>query len=166
MNSESDYSNPNFVHSNSSVHLPLTLLAGGLAIVTSALAFALNSQKAALQESKAQLLNIYSTREAGIKRLADSYSTREALLKRVAETYSEGELGLKQLADGYSKRAALVKQADDLKKKLNTLIMDLLILGETDDDAKKVIGKYNIQKNLPDANGATASPKQSAFDPL
>jgi hypothetical protein len=52
-----------------------------------------------------------------------------------------------QLADAYKKREVVVKQSVDLQTKLQDLIMDLLILGKTDDEAKQIISKYNIQQN-------------------
>jgi hypothetical protein len=52
-----------------------------------------------------------------------------------------------QLADAFKKREVVVKQSVDLQTKLQDLIMDLLILAKTDDDAKQIVGKYNIQQN-------------------
>ena len=52
-----------------------------------------------------------------------------------------------QLADAFKKREVVVKQSVDLQTKLQDLIMDLLILGKTDDEAKQIISKYNIQQN-------------------
>ena len=63
--------------------------------------------------------------------------------------------GKAQLVDAFAKRDPLVKQSGELKNKLNAMVMDLLILGKTDEDAKAIIGKYNIQQNLP-ASGTEA----------
>src|ERR1700679_378047 len=52
-----------------------------------------------------------------------------------------------QLTDAFKKREVVVKQSLDLQTKLQDLIMDLLILGKTDDDAKQIISKYGIQQN-------------------
>jgi hypothetical protein len=52
-----------------------------------------------------------------------------------------------QLADAFKKREVVVKQSVDLQTKLQELITDLLILAQTDDDAKQIVGKYNIQQN-------------------
>jgi hypothetical protein len=57
--------------------------------------------------------------------------------------------GRVQLADAYTKREVLVKQSGELQNKLQALVMDLLILSKTDDDAKAIVGKYNIQQNAP-----------------
>ena len=52
-----------------------------------------------------------------------------------------------QLTDAFKKREVVVKQSVDLQTKLQDLIMDLLILSKTDEDAKQIVGKYNIQQN-------------------
>jgi hypothetical protein len=52
-----------------------------------------------------------------------------------------------QLEDAFKKREGVVKQSLDIQTKLQDLIMDLLILSKTDDDAKQIVGKYNIQQN-------------------
>lgn len=68
----------------------------------------------------------------------------------------------KTLADNLVKREPLVKQSGELKAKLNAMVVDLLILGKTDDDAKAIIAKYNIQQNqpssAPDAPAGDAAP--------
>jgi len=52
-----------------------------------------------------------------------------------------------ELTDAYKKREVVVKQSKDLQTKLQDLVMDLLILSKTDDDAKQIISKYNILHN-------------------
>ena len=54
-----------------------------------------------------------------------------------------------QLIDTVSKREPAIKQVAEIKKKANDMIIDLLILGKTDEDAKAIIAKYNIQQNGP-----------------
>jgi hypothetical protein len=61
-----------------------------------------------------------------------------------------------QLADAFKKREVVVKQSVDLQTKLQDLIMDLLILSKTDEDAKQIVGKYNIQQN-----GQTPAPAEA-----
>jgi hypothetical protein len=56
------------------------------------------------------------------------------------------EEGHVQLTDAFKKREAVVKQSVDLQTKLQDLIMDLLILSKTDDEARQIVGKYNIQQ--------------------
>ena len=60
-------------------------------------------------------------------------------------------------ADAVTKRETLVTQSRDLKKKLNEMIMDILTLAKTDEDAKAIVSKYNIQQNLP-PSGETSAP--------
>lgn len=67
----------------------------------------------------------------------------------------------KALADNLLKREPMVKQSAELKKKLNDMVMDILILGKTDDDAKAIIAKYNIQQGQP-ASGGDAPAGDSA----
>lgn len=55
--------------------------------------------------------------------------------------------GKTQLIDTVSKREPAIKQVAEIKSKANAMIIDLLILGKTDEDAKAIIAKYNIQQN-------------------
>ncbi len=68
----------------------------------------------------------------------------------------------KTLADNIVKREPLVKQSGELKSKLNAMVMDLLILGKTDEDAKAIIAKHGIQQSqpssAPDAAAGDAAP--------
>ncbi len=59
-----------------------------------------------------------------------------------------------QLIDVVHKREALVGQSQDIQKKLEKLVLDLLVLAKTDEDAKQIVQKYNIQQGNP--GGATA----------
>jgi len=62
-------------------------------------------------------------------------------------------------ADAATKREPLVGQSRELKKKLNEMIMDILTLAKTDEDAKAIVAKYNIQQNLPaSGSGETSAP--------
>jgi hypothetical protein len=64
--------------------------------------------------------------------------------------------GQTPLADAYQKRQTLVKQSQDVQQKLQALVLDLLLLAKTDDDAKAIVQKYNIQQN-----GATSAPESA-----
>ena len=55
--------------------------------------------------------------------------------------------GKVQLIDTVSKRENTVKQVADIKKKANDIILDLLLLGKTDQDAKDIIARYNIKQD-------------------
>lgn len=57
--------------------------------------------------------------------------------------------GKAQLADAYRNREPVVKQSGELQKKLQDMVLDLLILAKTDEDAKTIVTKYNIQQNAP-----------------
>jgi hypothetical protein len=52
-----------------------------------------------------------------------------------------------QLTDAYKQREVVVKKSQDIQTKLQDLVMDLLILSKTDDDAKQIVSKYNIQES-------------------
>ena len=67
--------------------------------------------------------------------------------------------GKVQMIEALAKREPLVKQSADLRSKLNAMVIDLLILGKTDEDAKAIIAKYNIQQNQP-----TSAPEAAAGD--
>ena len=62
-------------------------------------------------------------------------------------------------AEAVAKRKPIVDQTGELKKKLNDMIMDILLLAKTDEDAKAIVTKYNIQQNLPPGSDS-AAPKQ------
>lgn len=61
--------------------------------------------------------------------------------------------GKTKLAEAYHSRESLVKQSKDVQEKLQALILDLLMLAQTDNDAKQIVAKYNIQQN-----GAATAP--------
>ena len=52
-----------------------------------------------------------------------------------------------QLAEAYKQREKLVTDSRVIQSKLQDLIMELLILSKTDDEAKQIVAKYNIQQN-------------------
>ena len=60
------------------------------------------------------------------------------------------------LADAYRNREPLVKQSLDVQKKLQDIVMDLLLLSRTDDEAKAIVTKYNIQQGNPGAPAGEA----------
>lgn len=62
--------------------------------------------------------------------------------------------GKAQLVDAYRTREPAVKQSADLQKKLQDLVLDLLLLSKTDEDARQIIAKYNIQQNAPAGDAA------------
>jgi hypothetical protein len=81
------------------------------------------------------------------------------LIAQTAATFKQRSAlpeGHVQLADAFKKREVVVKQSVDLQTKLQDLIMDLLILSKTDEDAKQIVGKYNIQQN-----GQTPAPAET-----
>ena len=57
------------------------------------------------------------------------------------------QVGLVQLSDAFMQREKVVAQSKDIQSKLQDLVMDLLILSKTDDEAKQIVAKYNIQQN-------------------
>jgi cell shape-determining protein MreC len=56
-----------------------------------------------------------------------------------------------QLVTEIATREASVKQSGELKNQLQSLLTDLIELSTTDEDAKRVIQKYNIQRTQPPA---------------
>ena len=71
--------------------------------------------------------------------------------------------GKTQLADAYRNREALVKQSGEIQQKLQALILDLLILAKTDEDAKAIVAKYGIQQNgTATAPAGTPAPAEGA----
>jgi hypothetical protein len=66
--------------------------------------------------------------------------------------------GKAQLTDAYRTREPVVKQSAELQKKLQDLVLDLLLLAKTDEDAKAIVGKYNIQQNAPAGEAPAPAP--------
>jgi hypothetical protein len=65
--------------------------------------------------------------------------------------------GLTKLTKYYQDREVLVKQSQDLQQKLQTLVLDLLLLAKGGDkDAEQIIAKYHIQQNAPAGAPETA----------
>jgi hypothetical protein len=77
----------------------------------------------------------------------------------VFKAHSSLRDGLAKLGDAYRQREALVKQSQDLQQKLQNLVLDLLILSKTDDDAKTIVSKYNIQQT-----GAPTAPESAPVE--
>jgi hypothetical protein len=71
--------------------------------------------------------------------------------------------GIVQLTEAHRNREKLVAQSQEIQQKLQTLVLDLLLLAKTDDDAKQIVAKYNIQQagapSSPEAAPATEAPK-------
>ena len=78
---------------------------------------------------------------------------------RQKDTLREQKL---QMTELYGKREPLVKKASELKAQLNAIVIDLLILGKTDEDAKAIIAKYNIQQNQPSSAPGGEAPAGDA----
>ena len=53
---------------------------------------------------------------------------------------------------------SLPREKPDLQKKLQDLVLDLMLLAKTDEEAKAIITKYNIQQNTPAAGGEAPAP--------
>ena len=65
--------------------------------------------------------------------------------------------GKAQLAKLYKSKEPQVAQAQEIQKKLNDLVLDLLLLAKTDKDAQGIVTKYNIVNN-PGTGGETPAP--------
>lgn len=64
--------------------------------------------------------------------------------------------GKAQLAEAYQSREPVVKQSAELQNKLQEMVLDLLLLAKTDDEAKAIVAKYNIQQQAPASTGTPA----------
>jgi len=123
-----------------------SVVTSGLVIVAAALALDLHNQKRRLEDVSAQLKETIPVREVERKSLSARYATGEAALQRVRELSSEEESDLKKLAEIYAQHDPLVKQSVELQEKLTALAKDLLDLAKTDQDAREIVRKYNIQQ--------------------
>jgi hypothetical protein len=128
------------------------LLAGvsvGLALLSCTLVFALDVQRTALQDRQAQLIRSYSLREAESKRLTATAATAESELDRLNQTYQDGKSDLTRITEARTKREPLVEQSTTLQVKVESLIMDLLILARSDRDAQMIVSRYHIHQDAP-----------------
>ncbi len=66
--------------------------------------------------------------------------------------------GKAQLAEAYRTREPVVKQSADLQAKLQELVLDLLLLAKTDEEARAIVTKYNIQQQAPAAPAEAPAP--------
>ena len=126
------------------------LLAGvavGLALLASTLVFALDVQRTALQDRQAELVRAYSLRAAESKRLAASTATADSELDRLNQTYEDAKSDLTRLTEARSKREPLVEQSTTLQVKVESVIMDLLILAKSDRDAQMIVMRYHIHQD-------------------
>jgi len=83
------------------------------------------------------------------------------LINQTANTFKQRTAlreGKAQLIDAYKNREPLVKQSAELQKKLQDLVLDLMLLAKTDEEAKAIITKYNIQQNAPSGDAAAPAP--------
>ena len=58
-----------------------------------------------------------------------------------------------QLAEAIQQREPQVTQSNEIKKRLESLAIDLLELSKTDEKALGIVKKYDIQRALPAAAG-------------
>ncbi len=65
--------------------------------------------------------------------------------------------GKAQLVKLFKSKEPQVTQAQEIQKKLNDLVLDLLLLAKTDKDAQAIVTKYNIVNN-PGAGGEAPAP--------
>jgi hypothetical protein len=71
-----------------------------------------------------------------------------------------------QFADLISKREEQVKQSSQIQLQYTNLLNEILDLSQTDDDAKKVVQKFGIQRQNPPAGSAEEkSSKPAEKDP-
>ena len=124
----------------------VAVIAGGLVIVAAALALDLHNQKRRLENVSAQLKETLTLRETESKSAGARYATGEAALQRVRELASEEESDLKKLAELYAQREPAVKQSVEMQDKFTALLKDLLAIAKTDQDAREIVRKYNIQQ--------------------
>jgi hypothetical protein len=128
------------------------LLAGvsvGLALLSGTLVFALDVQRTALQNHQAQIIRTYSLREAESKRLVATAATAQSELGRLNQTYDDSKSDLTRITEARAKREPLVEQSTTLQVKVESLIMDLLILARSDRDAQMIVSRYHIHQDAP-----------------
>ncbi|MDB6175148.1 MAG: hypothetical protein JWL59_4459 [Chthoniobacteraceae bacterium] len=126
--------NTEYGSSSSSLHLPLTLLALTTAIF-------LGTQIGAVKR--------------GGKTINFQLGTTE---KQIASTVE----AQKQFVDAISKREELVKQSGKVQEQYTALLNDVIELAKTDEDAKKIVTKWGIQRQASPSGAATALPSGSA----
>ena len=113
-----------------SVHIPVALLALAIAVL-------LASQIGAAGQSA----RIMKWQQSTVEKQIEALKTAD-----------------KELATEITAREASVKQSGELKNQLQALLTDLIELANTDEDAKRVIQKYNIQRATAPAASATPAP--------
>jgi len=149
MNSQTSISGPPSVRPSTTFAWLLTTIAIGLAILSAALVFSLDIQRTGLQNRQIQLRETLSLRKAENQRLTATAATADAELERLAETYTDGKSDLAHLKEIRAKLEPLVQQSNDRQMKLESLIVDLLVLAKSDTDAMAIVVKYGIHQETP-----------------
>ncbi len=89
---------------------------------------------------------------AQIRAMQQGAKTMDWQLENVDKQIAAVKNAQKQADDAAQKMAEPVKQANALQTQYNSLFNDLWTLSKDDEDAKKVVQKWKIQKN-PDSEG-------------
>jgi hypothetical protein len=66
--------------------------------------------------------------------------------------------GKAQLADLSKSRDKAVEESKKVQKQLQDLVLDLLLLAKTDDEAKAIVNKFQIQQQAPAAGAEAPAP--------
>ena len=138
----------------------LTTIAIGLAILSSTLIFALDAQRTELQNRQIRLRDTFSLRKSETQRLAATTATAEAEIQRLAESYTDGKADLAHLKGIRTKLEPLVQESTDRQLKLDSLMVDLLILAKSDTDAMAIVVKYGIHQDTPASAPSSTPDKQ------
>jgi hypothetical protein len=66
--------------------------------------------------------------------------------------------GKAQLAEAGRSRDKAVEESKKVQKQLEDLVLDLLLLAKTDEEASAIVKKFNIQQQAPAGTPAPAAP--------
>ena len=79
--------------------------------------------------------------------------------KNLRENREQLNQGKIQLADAYRNRQPMVEDSTKIQKRLHDMLVDLLLLAKTDEDAKAIVTKFNIQlPSTPETPAPAAAP--------
>lgn len=67
-------------------------------------------------------------------------------------------VGKGQLAEAARSRDKAVEESKKVQKQLEDLVLDLLLLAKTDEEAAAIVKKFNIQQQAPAGTPAPATP--------
>ena len=100
-----------------------------------------------------------ATQIGAVKRGAKTINWQLGTTEKQIASTTEAQ---QQFVEAITKREELVKQSGKVQEQYTALLNDVIELAKTDDDAKKIVTKWGIQRQAPPSGTAGAAPSSDA----